>query len=579
MKKNAILSRDLPVFIGGFAAFFSFILPGVALGGESVGGLAETIDLRPVVRLNGHEVSAYVMEKNLNRYAHLAVPGATKPDGDNLANGRKLFVAQQIVIEEASRLGYLDRTSVVETVSRMERYMLTQTSGPFYETLYRKLEPGSDERPALYAKSARIYDLIIVRFSDLNSARTTLGTGFKDLPVLEKQIRLAACCGNPVLLTCNGRMVWPFGPFSECAGALEKISDQQFLDEYQTPTGIFFAYVRKTEPRPFVATDSDREAFFQSLSKIRQLQLLRERRARLLADAQFSINQSVLDRMVHKLEGERIIANQFPLPALEEFGNEPLFSYLIDGSARQITVNEFALQFNQRMVRSIRLAPENISESARDTVMEELDLREARQREIDQTPKFKEDRENFRRYQALDLYEREKILPEIAISETAIADYYAEHQKTFAQPKKVAVRKLFFPDKKAAADFASLTMTGQTKAGEGPAAAALLVVARETPIQGLEYLTDTILMSSPGTVLGPIEQQDGKTTVLVRDETVESTIPVLTQVSPQIKSRLERSAMDQRELTLAAEFRKTISVEDLTDQYFQSRSIDHRAAN
>ncbi|HYD83643.1 MAG TPA: hypothetical protein VEA63_06310, partial [Opitutus sp.] len=190
----------------------TMLAPGIAPPGAKV-----EVDRRIVLTIGPLELSAYAVEKNVNRFRGT---GGRRParSVEEVRDWFRLFLAQQVVIAKAQEEGYLERPEVMAMVERMAAHMLTQTEGPFYETLYGP-EPTREELAALYARTAEVRDAVVARFRDAKEMDAALGEDFRVQPPEEKLARLARLGERDSAAVREGALTWPYDPFAEIGDA------------------------------------------------------------------------------------------------------------------------------------------------------------------------------------------------------------------------------------------------------------------------------------------------------------------------------------------------------------------------
>jgi hypothetical protein len=538
----------------------TMLAPGIAPPGAKV-----EVDRRIVLTIGPLELSAYAVEKNVNRFRGT---GGRRParSVEEVRDWFRLFLAQQVVIAKAQEEGYLERPEVMAMVDRMAAHMLTQTEGPFYETLYGR-EPTREELAALYARTAEVRDAVVARFRDAKEMDAALGEDFRVQPPEEKLARLARLGERDSAAVREGALTWPYDPFAEIGDALEKLQAGEWLDGEPGLEGYYVAHVRTVEQRtlPDFATAADNFSRFARMAQ--KFRVQRERRARLLREAEFAFDREIAERLVAGLRAKRASeTGGISSEAVAEIADDALFSFAIAGERRVVSVAEFATHFNQRFVRRLTLEIDAIEGNAREMAMVALDLIEAKARGIDREPQFAEDRKNFLNYQALDWFEKERLLPDIEIAEQAVAERYAASVARFTQPVEVRVQRLVFPDVAAAQEFRARQRPAETGATELPAGAATseVSVTREAPIAALEFITEMLLRGEPGATFGPFKVAEGAV-VLVRGATLRTETEPLAAAAPGLRRELERAALDAREIALARALASSFAIEDRID--------------
>lgn len=548
--------------IGVLACSLSVDAASLSAPGLGPPGAKVEVDQKIVLKVGPLELSAYAVEKNVNRFRG----GGGRRSTEALRDWFRLFLAQQVIVAKAWEEGYFKRPEVTEMVDRMAAHMLTQTEGPFYEALYGP-EQTREELAALYARTAEVRDAVVARFRDAAAMEAALGENFRVQPAAEKLARLARLRERDSTAVHEGPLTWPYDPFAEIGDALEKLPAGEWLDGESAPEGYYVVHVRTVERRtlPDFATAADNFSKFARMTQ--KFRVQRERRAKLLREAGFAFEPKIAERLVAGLRAHRTSETaEISRDVLEGIADEALFSFAVAGERRVVSVAEFATHFNQRFVRRLSLDVNAIEGNAREMAMGVLDLIEAKARGIDREPQFVEDRKNFLNYQALDWFEKERLLPEIDIAEQAVAERYAANVARFTQPVEVRVQRFLFTDTAAAQDFRMRQRQAGKVTTDGRERAAIseVVVTRETPIAAIEFITDMLLRSEPGATFGPFKQAEGAV-VLVRGATLKTETQPLAAAAPALRRELERAALDARVIALARALAPSFAIEDRID--------------
>ncbi len=200
-----------------------------------------------------------------------------------------------------------------------------------------------------------------------------------------------------------------------------------------------------------------------------------------------------------------------------------------------------------------------------DHVIAELDLMRARIEGLDATPQFVEDRRGFLALQALDLFEREVLVPKIEITTDEIARYYQTHAVEFANAGPIRGRLRSFHELKAAVDWLQRYRADGTATDPTVVAEREVEVSEERPLPGFENLRLLALHSPAGSAVGPLSS-GGQFHVFVRDDLPEINLAQLPKVQETIRFRLLRQKLDASIRDLAR---------DLSTRYLIENHIDY----
>jgi hypothetical protein len=528
------------------------------------------VDQRAALDIGSHHVSNYLVDKYYKRFA--ASVRQEKHRTASAADSKawfEQFMAKQVVVAYAISLGYLRRPEVTGNVARMERHMLTQAAGPFYEQLYKQLPPVSDTTiKSLYTHMFDEVDGIVARFNDDAAAAASLGGDFDVRTADEQTLRILKCRERDDAEVMDGQMSWPFRPFSEIADVLRTAPSDRWVKNREPSFGTYYIFIRSVKPKPAGNFSSDEEGFRMFVQLIHQETFQRRRRNELLASSAFVLDGSIASRLAEVCQNLEPAENQIPETPVRAFAAEPLFRYRVGQEITMVTVEAYRRHFNELYIRQVPHAMVDLRRTAEDMAVEDLDFRAARAQGIDRTPQFTEDRIGFAGFQALDLFEQEVLVPKLGIGQPEIERYYAEHQSEFFHTSKIRGRLLTFETLEKA-----LTWNRQQKAGPGtlpveaktvPSSDQELELASDQTIPDLEAFQEILFRIPEGAVFGPVQRGQFYVCFLKQKNMAMSPVP-LSAAAATIRRTLVHQALDARELTLAAELGPRLNVGDHID--------------
>ena len=282
-------------------------------------------------------------------------------------------------------------------------------------------------------------------------------------------------------------------------------------------------------------------------------------RKTILETAQFRIEPkncaTVLEHLVDLPPSPADIPSGF----LENVSNLPLASYIRDGEPQAVSIREWIEYFSALFIRSIPTSNTDLERSIEDVVVAEADIRAARALGIDQEPQFVEDRKHFLNAQALDRFEREKLLPNITLSEGEIETYYQQHQEMFRQPISAGGMLLRFQDQETAMRWLQSYRLDERNDALATSVEEVEVTA-EHPIPALKPLTRPILWSQEGQPIGPVPIEDS-IVIFLKQSSVTKPTP-LSEVAGYITEQLKRAHLHDLEKTLAPQYCQAFVIED-----------------
>jgi hypothetical protein len=198
-----------------------------------------------------------------------------------------------------------------------------------------------------------------------------------------------------------------------------------------------------------------------------------------------------------------------------------------------------------------------LTANIQDLVAREYSWRNARSRGLDHEAQFVEDRRNFLYYQALDFFEKEKLLPQIEITAAETTAYYRSETAEFIQPLRARGRLFHFRELSGAASWL------QTREEAAAQSAEDIEVSRQSPIPGAERLVERILRIPDGMPFGPFRTETGPAIFL--KQTTQSGPRPYAEVSEAISAKLTRLKLQALELKLAREWALHHVIEDKLD--------------
>lgn len=372
------------------------------------------VDARVELQVGDVALSRYLVEKNLARFREeFARRTKREPQAEDLSRWLEGFVTQQGLIALALRDGYGARPEVGAVVERMERHMLTNPDGPFYAWLL----DDSEDRDALVVRmlpiDLRPRTLAWARFPDAALARELLGADFGalDAPRLVERLAGLDRARSPHVRVFRGELGWPWEPLPELAAELAGTPAGRATGLLPVAHGVVVAVVLEVaEPAPGVVPRTPDSGMIRRT----QLRALRNRRLhRVVGEHGLAANQPALAAVWTRLARAEWRSGLVPDGTLDDSADLTLVDFSpahpsVRGALLPATAAAWQRYFNRLLVRRLPQDVEDLRESVEAMVLEELDLRDARDAGVDATAKFCADRENFRRAQALELFRRER---------------------------------------------------------------------------------------------------------------------------------------------------------------------------
>jgi len=529
---------------------------------QPAGPDAAAIDSTPALRVGSLEVPTYLFDKFHRRFVDAERQRLGHPPDEAACKAwLEGFACRQVAVARALELGYGERPEVARIVRRMERTVLTQPGGLLERSLDDPAPIATERLERLYAASAVELDATLVRFSDAAAAAAALGADFERVAPDEKQRRLAGCRGQDGAVWHDGPLVWPFESLPELDESFAATAPGSWF-ERRGPTGVCVGFVRAVKRRPQPPLDAggrDRFAAFARQVGNRRQALVR--RAGQLAHAHLVLNPDAVAALQLRLSTLPEATSQIPVSAAD--GGE-LFRFELEGATTVVTTEDYGRHFNALFIRRLPRTAAELRAGVEDFVLEELDVREARARGLDRTPQFVEDRQGFAHFQALELFEKEQVLPGSGLGETEIERYYRGHPAEFTRTVRVRGRLVTFREGEAAARWAAGGPVDAEALRAAGGAGELCEVTRERGVAGLEELRNVMIDLPAGQRLGPL-RRGADFVVFLKEEVLESGLIPLADAAPSIRATLERAYLDTAERRLATEWSRRYKIDDRID--------------
>ncbi len=527
----------------------------LAIGVVAILGLlssthAESINTDPVLSIGEFTISSYRVDKNYRRFAQ----DVNQPTSAAELSARfSRFLNQQVIIHEALKSGYGDRTEVVEEVQRMERHMLTQFEGPLYAGLYARSKTAEPDWNELYRLIQQGYNARVVRLpaSAPLAADPSLFAAVRDdwshaLP----RLRIS---GQAEVY--EGVLAWPFQPFARLGDAIMEAKPGSWQQAREGDDLFFYQVLDLVSNNP-PSLDSVRPELVVAWQRANKQRIQTERQTTVLHHCQFAFDWTTADRLTMELQMER--QSSAELLAL------PLASYRLQDRPAIVTVQDYLDYEGARYVRSrLPAGPLGIFSETRKLVTAKFDWQEAVDTGVDREPQFTEDRENYRNYLALDLYEKERLRPQLGITVATIERHYREHAENYSRPTRVSGHLLRFAREADARGL--IEHPERPDLATRARSAVVLTLSADSAVPGLDFLP-ALALASVGTkpAVGPFFL-DGAYVVWTPEQVLARETPPLEAVMPAIRSQLEQPLLEQREALLARELVRGLKVQDRID--------------
>lgn len=287
----------------------------------------------------------------------------------------------------------------------------------------------------------------------------------------------------------------------------------------------------------------------------KRLESLRLQKDTALRATKPSLTATLVAQVAGQISHAALPKAEIPQSLLASCSTEILARYELGGKKVELTVEEWRAAFNRLFVRSLPRSTTELEENIREQIVAAYACDEAKKAGRNQEPRFVEDRRNFVYYQALDLYEKERLAPQLTVSAQELGAFYKENPELFRQALRASGLLFRFPDAKTAAQW----LREQAHAPKN-APGEKIVISKQSPLPGAENATPVILRLPDGKFFGPVEIH-GSALVILKQST-ETGLPPLTELEGPIRATLTRQKLDELELRLAREWSPRFAVED-----------------
>lgn len=497
------------------------------------------VDESPAITVGQQSFSQYFLDKNYNQFAaQVRGKHGRAPVQEESHQWFQLFLAKVVIKAQLEEEGFLQRPDIQESVRRMERHILTQPDGLFYQSLYKDKPLSPEELQAIYRTASRAFDAVIVRFDEPPSANAMNDVG----PLLtEARARSAD--------VQDGRIIWPYHPFQEVSAELLAAEHGKLVGPLRKGLGFYYLMVREESLQKMPDYAGISSALERHVHDLDHLMIRKLRRKALLDECAVHWEQAALTPLQLALvalpEGAQTITPE----SIAWFAGQTVAKYSVDGQLREISTGAYASHFNQRLMRQMPRTQGELMASLQDMMVEEHDFLAARKAGLDRQPKFVQDRRNFALNQALQAFENEKLVPGLQISAEELGAYYERHRAKYEQPEEVAGRLYHF----ASADdaVAARQQLGEPNAAGSGNFPGKDVLLRQDGASPLEGIANQVLMQlADDTVFGPVPAGSGFA-VFLKQATTKRATPSLEKIAPMVRSELIRIKLDDLELKLA----------------------------
>jgi hypothetical protein len=460
------------------------------------------------------------------------------------------FVQRQILTAEAINEGYGQRPEISAELRQMEEHILTDSDGPLYRMLLLE-SPKPCSPDEVYARGETTYQMELMGVPTSAPAHAMVSQLIGDsepgeVARVADQLRRS---GQVEFL--QGPFVWPFEPAEAASDAIcnAPVGRWQSVNDFDY-TVMFRVASKGLTPRPPRAKV---EAALERIANNYALRDLRHRREiDLLVSGSLGFDWDAAEATVVNLRAAKpdaaseLTPKMLGLPA-----DQPLARVEGQEGQQVVTVGDFAQYYNSLFIRKLPERAIDIYDFVKDLLMFRRDLKEARHLGIDTSSDFVEQKENFRNGLILNLYEMERVRPNLSVGHDAVAYYYDSHRGDYENPTRISGRIYIFDKLDSANEFAKEAKANpNAKPSRSDFKSEPIMATPETNRPDLGPLIHLIFSPHHPKAVGPLPQEN-RWVVWTYERTLETVQIPFANVEQQILLRLQRPLIGPYEEKLA----------------------------
>lgn len=516
------------------------------------------VDRRIILQIGPYSVSAYRLEKHLRGFQE-----SNSHESKTLSSFAEQFLIEQVLIQRALQEGYGTRAEVADVVMRMERHMISSLQGPFYTRLLDQQTSPAKRLERYRAAMHRQLDVVVGRVNTPQQ-RDDLVAALSSCPNAEaRRTQLAAYAQARTTELFEKRIAWPFDEQPLFGDALDICNAGDVLTA-EGEDGHYICVVAGVLQDSTQFSTTPTEVFQLIVGHTSRERLAATRRGEVLTRARLQIDHVTIGQLAERYRHHGTSDGSLAAAVVGGGARDVLATYDGPTGPTCIPVAGFAAYLNGLIVRRIPSSDQDWIVGLRDQVMAEFDVADARAVGILADAKFEEDRSNFRDYQALELYRREKLIPSITISPESVDSRYQRKKSELTAPTRLRGQLLFFSDPNAARKFALEAPARSVTELPGPSRIVEAEFGREECPATLAGMASSLFSPNAPSILGPFS--DGNEWIIWRrDAVVETRTPGLDDVATSIREELIKEALVTRERDRAKELVRVLPVTDHID--------------
>jgi hypothetical protein len=483
------------------------------------------------------------------------------PSSDQIHVWMQGFVRRQILTAEAINEGYGLRPEVAAELRQMEEHMLTDADGPLYRMLLRESsKPCTPDE--VYAKGETTYQMELMGVPKSAPAHAMVSqiignSASGEVARVVDQLRRSG-----QVESLQGPFVWPFEPEEAASDAIfnAPIGRWQSIDDCDA-TVMFRVASKGPTPRPPRARV---EEALERMVRHYALRDLRHRReTELLVSRSFDFDWDAAEAIVANVRAAKpeaaseLSSKMLGLPAERTLARVKGANEL-----QVVTVGDLTQCYNSLFFRKIPEREIDIYDFVKDVLMFRCDLKEAHRLGIETRRDFVAQKDNYRKGLILNLYEIERVRPNLGVTNDAAANYYNSHRGDYEKPMCISGRIYFFDELASANEFAKeAKLDSRAKPSRLEILSEPIVTTPETNRPGSGPLVHLIFSPYHPRAVGPLPQEKSWI-VWVYECTLQAVQIPFANVENEILLRLQRPLIDPYEEKLAQTLSVGLSVDN-----------------
>lgn len=470
----------------GYISFISLVL--LLIQPHLIHGFTsdpKTIDLTAALELEDYTTSQYIVDKNYNFYL---ANTPSDPSKKEKSEWFTRFIAEQALIAELRRQKWTDRPEIADAVNSMERYLLFQDEGPFFENVIPTIPLHSEAVKTIRQQAKTKVSGTFIQISDYTARN--LGAVEK-YSKIESLIESIPTSNN---ISSNITLHWPFNPFM---GIKEQVSNAKVEELYgpfhEQGTLLYFQLSSKNTNSTLYDKLSDSQ-FSEHAAQIDRAIRLNQYKYSLKKEARLTIQQQPLIDLAQRVaidEKGKLLLNDTTLAGSE------LFEYRFKETRHIVSIADFIADYNNSIQRQLLDDPSKIKEAIDYYVLSRQCLLLSNSSGVTDAPRYTQNRLNYENNCLLEKYKEDVIKKSIDITESDIKQAFQRQYKDATKPIRIEGNIYRFNSLEAA-------IIGDIK----PESSRRILISESSKPIFEGWPTQTLLSMPDGARIGPVPQQE-----------------------------------------------------------------------